>query len=212
MTQVAIDSERYAGVQSGGMDQSISIMAPAGSPLIIHFYPKLLAEPVVFHDVSPVFVIANTLVTAEKHLTAPTNYNLRVVEVRLAAALLSKKLELSHHISLITLREVQEYYREKNDLISLSTVDILSLLLEEVEKFIQKVPYTSEEIASELGMDVKEMENRYIGSIVIRTNGFELYKRAKHIFSEARRVYVFKDVAASSSSQNVLQVSQETYI
>lgn len=90
LTQVAIDSERYAGVQSGGMDQSISIMAPAGSPLIIHFYPKLMAEPVRFSNVVPMFVIANTMVTAEKHLTAPTNYNLRVVEVRLAAACFQK--------------------------------------------------------------------------------------------------------------------------
>jgi galactokinase len=190
------------------MDQSISIMAPAGAPLVIHFYPKLLAEPVRFSNVIPMFVIANTLVTAEKHLTAPTNYNLRVVEVRLAAALLSKKLDLRHNIPLITLREVQEYYREKRGLVALSTVEIILLLLEEVETFIKKVRYTREEIASELGMNVLEMEAHFVGSIEIRSDGFELYKRAKHVFSEARRVYMFKNAAENIDSQNVLQVCE----
>lgn len=188
------------------MDQSISIMAPAGSPLIIHFYPKLLAEPVRFSDVTPMFVIANTLVTAEKHITAPTNYNLRVVEVRLAAALLAKKLELRHEIPLITLREVHEYYLKAKGLKSLDVVDVLSRLLEEVEKSIQKKSYTREEISMELGMTVEEMEAQFVGSIVIQAAGFELYKRAKHVFSEARRVHLFKNVAESSSSENVLQV------
>jgi hypothetical protein len=84
--------------------------------------------------------------------------------------------------------------------------------LEEVEKNIEKGPYSSAEIASELGIDVQEMEAHFIGSIVIRSNGFELYKRAKHVFSEARRVYLFKTVAESSDSQNLLQVCQVTYI
>ena len=186
------------------MDQSISVMAKAGCPLIILFWtcqPDLYVMPVSF-CCSPVFVIANTLVTAEKHLTAPTNYNLRVVEVRLAAALLAKKLELVHDQPLITLREVHDYYCKSKGLEiadlgynSFRHIDILAALLEEVETFIGKKPYSKEEIASELGMSVEGMEAHFVGSIVIRAEGFELYKRANHVISEARRVYMFMGVA-----------------
>ena len=149
LTQVCIRGERYAGVQTGGMDQSISIMAPLGSPLLIHFYPNLLAESVSFAAEDYAFVIANTLVTADKHVTAPTNYNLRVVETRLAAALLAKKLRLNTKGSILTLREVQELYLPAKNMI-----DALDILLEFVENHFDKNMYSRDQIAQLLNMSV----------------------------------------------------------
>lgn len=139
------------------MDQSISIMALAGFPLIIHFYPELSAEPVRFAnlDVAPVFVIANTLVTADKHVTAPTNYNLRVVETRLAAALLAKMLGLPSNQKILTLREVQEMYIAKKGLEAQDTSKVLLALLEAVESHFQKSLYSRDQVAKVLGISVR---------------------------------------------------------
>ncbi|KAI8919786.1 ribosomal protein S5 domain 2-type protein [Entophlyctis helioformis] len=201
LTQAAIRGERYAGVQTGGMDQSISIMGQKGSALLIHFYPSLSAAPIAFpasEDV-PVFVIANTLVTADKHVTAPTNYNLRVVETRLGAALLAKKLGLVVPDEVITFRDVHSIVFkdtpfEHNETAQLAELQSL------VEKHFKHEPYLIEDVAAELGLTVDEVKAKYIGSIVIRADDFKLYQRAKHVFSEARRVFMFRDVCAKKES------------
>lgn len=147
------------------MDQSISVMAPSGSPLIIHFYPELSAELIRFSNTerTPVFVIANTLVTADKHVTAPTNYNLRVVETRLAAALLAKKLGLRqlHSKELLTLREVHELFVASLPGEPASMVECLLQMLEMVAKAFKHSGYTRSEIAYELGMTVSMSRNRF---------------------------------------------------
>jgi galactokinase len=184
------------------MDQSISIMGTASSALLIHFYPKLAADPIRFPASDPplVFVIANTLVTADKHTTAPTNYNLRVVETRLAAAILAKHLNVAPGA---TLREVQDRWIEKASAEGSFTgspadreSEILGKLLEAVDAAFKEEMYTRDEAASILGLTVAEMEAKFVGSIVIRCDGFQLKKRARHVFSEAKRVYQFRDVCS----------------
>lgn len=143
LTQTAIKSETYAGVQIGGMDQSISIMAPKGfstlililgAALLIDFYPKLNATPILIPNSSPapIFVIANTMVTADKHVTAPRNYNLRVVETRFAAALLNIKLDLGLKQPVPTLIQVQEAYAKK---LRKSVIETFDLMLKEVKLY-----------------------------------------------------------------------------
>jgi galactokinase len=143
------------------MDQSISVMAPVGSPLIIHFYPELSAELIRFSSTerTPVFVIANTLVTADKHVTAPTNYNLRVVETRLAAALLAKKLGLRRSLAggkdLLTLREVHELFVASLPDKPVSVVECLLQMTEKVAESFKQTGYTRAEIAGELDLTVR---------------------------------------------------------
>lgn len=74
LTEVAIISERFVGVNSGGMDQSCSVLGQKDKALIISFFPKLAVEAIsIPASESPVFVIAHTLVTSDKHVTAPGN-------------------------------------------------------------------------------------------------------------------------------------------
>ncbi|KAJ3215040.1 galactokinase [Dinochytrium kinnereticum] len=203
LAQTAIRSERYCGVQSGGMDQSISIMGNTGSALLIHFVPKLAVEPIRFPPSNPglVFVIANTLVTADKHTTAPTNYNLRVVETRLAAAILAKHLGLE---GCATLRDVQDKWAAREsaggkfgaDGKGSHEAEVLGLLEGSVDAAFKNEKYSREEAAQALGITVAEMEAKFVGSIVIRCDGFELKKRARHVFSEAKRVFQFRDVCS----------------
>ncbi|KAI9328022.1 ribosomal protein S5 domain 2-type protein [Zopfochytrium polystomum] len=206
LTETAIRSERFAGVQTGGMDQSISIMGTADSALLIHFFPKLSADPMRFpkSDTPFVFVIANTLVTADKHTTAPTNYNLRVVETRLAAALLAAKyLSASHPYrkhgapERITLRDFHsEWLKEGNEVAGESEADTLRRLEALAASAFHDEPYTKAEVATELGITEDVLDQIFIGSIVIRYDGLRIKKRAVHAFSEARRVFEFRDVCA----------------
>mgnify|MGYP001614437026 FL=1 len=94
LTNVAIESERFVGVNSGGMDQSASVFSKPGHLLHVSFVPLLSATPLPLPSTTPLvsFVIANTLITSDKHVTAKSCYNLRVVETLLGARLLSKHL------------------------------------------------------------------------------------------------------------------------
>ncbi|KAI8910342.1 ribosomal protein S5 domain 2-type protein [Gorgonomyces haynaldii] len=194
MTAAAIKGESYAGVQTGGMDQSISLMALNGAALLIDFYPKLNATPTIFPpvDPAPVFVIANSLKVADKHVTAPTNYNLRVVECRLAAALLLKAINGTTTRDLVTMRQVQDLVQGESE------VDKLGKLLELVEKHLEQKVYSYADISQVLGLSEDEIKHIFVGSIVIQTDGFRLYQRAKHVFSEARRVLIFKQTCSNT--------------
>ncbi|OAA40494.1 galactokinase [Beauveria brongniartii RCEF 3172] len=94
LTELAIVSERSVGVYSGGMDQAASVLSELGSALFVSFSPHLDANPVKFPHTNPElgFVIAQSFVTSTKHDTAPTRYNLRVVECSLAAGYLNAML------------------------------------------------------------------------------------------------------------------------
>ncbi|TPX57610.1 galactokinase [Powellomyces hirtus] len=207
LTNAAIQGERYAGVQCGGMDQSISIMAPVGSPLIIHFTPTLSAERIVFPESksTPVFVIANTLVVADKHVTAPIHYNLRVVETRLAAAILYKYMngpKRADDAKLLTLRDLQDtYLASKGNPAGFpgNEQTVLKAMSALVEAGLTETPYTREQAAEALKITVEELERRYIGSINIRADTFSLYLRAKHVYEESLRVYQFRDVCAKKA-------------
>src|SRR3569833_1085130 len=76
------------------MDQSASVFSERGSALLVSFSPKLTARPVSFPRTSPelCFLIAQSFVAADKHVTGPIHYNLRVVECTLAAVYLNAVL------------------------------------------------------------------------------------------------------------------------
>lgn len=222
LTLTSIRGEKYAGVQCGGMDQSISVLAQPSSVLLIHFHPELKAERVVVPDVT--FVVANTLVTSDKHVTAPRCYNLRVVETRLASALMSRWVEYSFfclhlldfslmNLYLInsrlglekecpTLRAVQEAYMAREGLGSYqgNEVESLKVMSNLVDKHIRREPFTREDLATEFGMTVAELETKYVQGMKIEASVFELYKRSKHVFEESRRVFMFQQVCNGSLS------------
>lgn len=106
LARLCIDCEQLIGTAGGGMDQSASILAQAGQALFIEFLPALAATTVPLPE-DAVFVIANSLVVAEKAKAAYAHYNLRVVEGRLAVVLLGKALGLEGWASLRTLHALE---------------------------------------------------------------------------------------------------------
>jgi hypothetical protein len=112
--------------------------------------------------------------------------------------------------NIMTLRELQESCAQKN-LIPKNMIDALDVLLNHVETLLPKKALALSEVAEMLGMTPDQMSKRFIGSIVIRANGFELYKRAKHVFSEARRVFLFQKVCQDPSA-NLYKVCRFLWI
>jgi galactokinase len=88
------------------MDQAASVMSDPSSALYITFYPTLTASAVPL-PVRAVFVCANSLIVADKALSAKRGYNLRVVETLVAARILANSLGFKlGDKDRITLREV----------------------------------------------------------------------------------------------------------
>jgi galactokinase len=77
-------AERYVGLEGGGMDQAISLGGRAGHALRIDFAPLRLTPVAVPADWR--FVVADTLVRAEKSAAARDAYNTRVAQCREALA------------------------------------------------------------------------------------------------------------------------------
>jgi galactokinase len=201
LTELAIVSERAVGVNSGGMDQSASVFSLRGSALFVSFLPSLTARPVHFPTTSPElsFVIAQSFVAAEKHVTGPVCYNLRVVECSLAAAYLhavlnktSSPLPSDSGPLGISLRGFH------NTLFASSTKSFevqLSELIGLVKSTLTKEDgYTREEIAPIIGMSVDALNQRFTSTFPVRAEKFKLRQRALHVFSEALRVLQFMDI------------------
>lgn len=201
LTEIAIVAERNVGVNSGGMDQSASVLSEKDFALHVEFVPKLHTSLVPLPKTTPklAFVIANTLVVADKFVSGPRNYNLRVVETHMAALFLAKVLGLP---PVDTLKEVYDLYYKDS---SLSEVEkFTDLLAKAVEHFpkdnTNNNGYTLEEVSQMLAIPVKELQDKYMTRFPVETDYFRLVHRTKHVLSEASRVIEFHKACESSTS------------
>ncbi|KAG1079016.1 hypothetical protein G6F42_023973 [Rhizopus arrhizus] len=171
LTEIAIVAERNVGVNSGGMDQSASVLSEKDFALHVEFVPKLHTAAVPLPVTTPklAFIIANTLVTADKFVTAPRNYNLRVVETHMAALFLAKKLNLP---AVDTLKEVYDLFYKDSPL---NEVERFTDLLKKAEEFYPKDNtnnngYTLEEVSQMLDIPVKELQDKYMTRFPVQTD------------------------------------------
>ncbi|KAI8140906.1 galactokinase [Fennellomyces sp. T-0311] len=206
LTEIAIVAERNVGVNSGGMDQSASVFAEQQYALHVEFVPRLSARPVRLPPTQPpmAFVIANTLVTADKFVSGPRNYNLRVVETKMAALFLSKALGLP---STDSLKEVFDSFNKDS---SASEVAQFDALLERVSTIFPSDSssgqgYSLEEVSDMTGLPVQTLKEKYMTRFPVETDYFRLVQRTHHVLTEARRVVEFTAVCADPPS-NTLEV------
>ncbi|MDH5588812.1 MAG: galactokinase [Gemmatimonadota bacterium] len=80
LAEAMADAERYTGTQGGGMDQAISMGGREGHAALIEFAPLRMTHVPVPDGWR--FVVADTLVRAEKSGAAQEAYNRRTVECR----------------------------------------------------------------------------------------------------------------------------------
>lgn len=199
LAHFAIKSERLVGVNSGGMDQMASVFGQREhllemlvfflslSSLILtlliisDFVPKLLAKPIPLPNVKPplVFIISNSLVQADKHSTSTRNYNLRVVETRVAASILAKYLGLKNIKLPMIFKDVIDQMSGENEMKKLvdclSQVDILF-----GEK--REEGYEWDDVLSFLdGISREEFFTVFQDEMKIETQTFKLYQRSQHV-------------------------------
>ncbi|KAL9003372.1 MAG: hypothetical protein Q9188_003745 [Gyalolechia gomerana] len=217
LVELAIVSERAVGVNSGGMDQSASVFSVKSDALSVSFSPQLFAEPIPFPKINPpiTFMIAQSFVTADKYVTAPRCYNLRVVECTLAAEMMAKDLgvELKDDPGPLgsSLRGLQHalFAGGKTERIppvvlgdprTLSEQQLETMLSTVSELLEYERGYTRGEIAMNLSISVSTLEEKYMTKFPVDADLFMLGKRARHVFSEALRVIAFKELLQNPAS------------
>ncbi|MCX7846421.1 MAG: galactokinase [bacterium] len=172
-------SDHYVGMASGGMDQATSILARAGACLKIDFFP-LRVQPVSLPPDTTV-VVCQSRVKAAKAANAREEYNRRVVECRLATALLHAASPRSDRVPL----RLSEWLAWDCDGLDDALARINATLhpepyrLPELSRLLHQNPETilSTLCATPAGTPCHEPPD-----------GFHLLKRARHVISETRRV------------------------
>lgn len=198
------------------MDQAASVFSLRGSALYVSFKPSLDFTNIEFPQTDPelAFVTAQSFVAADKHVTAPVCYNLRVVECTLAAAFLAKafglKKELPKDSSPLgtSLRGFHDaYFEEKEEISDNTTASVadfetqLKKLLQHTEDYLpQEEGYTRGEICALLGCSEDELNERYMSKFPVRAERFMLRQRALHVFTETLRVIKFRGLLSSPPS------------
>ena len=176
-------AERYVGTQGGGMDQTACINGKNGKVLKIDFNPLHCRSFSVPDGVS--FVIADSLIKAQKTEAAMALYNSKPIESRMATAILNRRLPA-------VLKTACPPF-SLGDL----TAEKLGATENEIDRAVFSVlkegGYTYEEAAAAAGMSVDEL-TRSCCLMSDKTplpeppNGFELFKRVRHVLTERRRV------------------------
>jgi galactokinase len=233
-----MENEKRVGVNSGGMDQAASVISTTNSALYVSFFPRLSAEPIplpgasitststVSTTASPppraVFVCANSLVVSDKLVHARTRYNLRVVETLVAARVLARKLNISvGDREKVTLREVLGR-AVGEDAGGGEDMD-LGVLTEALERMAREVEVlkpqsksgdgeegvTLEEMIEWSGLSEEVFKEVYLSWVDVEATHFQLYKRAKHVFTEALRVLQFRELCLRASSSPYSSVLEE---
>jgi galactokinase len=198
ITNLAVSAEHLCSISCGGMDQAASIFGQRGGMAHVDFVPELTASPLKLPASPSVdLVVSNSLVVADKHLTSKFNYNLRLVEVRVAAALLAKHLKLDLPIP-TTLRRVQlARNKGKQPETTAMAIEELEGLLEEAKTALgaYEEGITWDEVLHQLGdLTQDQFKQRFHPSFEIETERLQVMKRARHSLNEAKRVLQFKQL------------------
>lgn len=204
LTRITVVCEHYVGLSNGGMDQSASVNGEESKVLLVSFKPKLEASAFSLPTTNPdtVFLISNSLITANKTETAPTNYNLRVVEVAIAADLIAKKFNLKvdqdSNLQTATLRGVFDAYFTqilneptwdgKDTTVGIDRLQRMLTLVDILYNEDEKEGVTTEQAAAFVGLDAGSFQKKYLSQFTVRYEKLNLYKRTKHVYSDALRV------------------------
>jgi galactokinase len=156
-------------------------------------------------------VIANTLVTSDKAVTAPVRYNLRVVEARGAARILALTLGIPIPESgKFHLKQVLDAHFEKvgydtaGKTEAEADIEKLTIMTDIVERTFGtkeiKDGVSFAKMCELSGLSEDAFKRLYIQQ-PIRAETFQLYRRAKHIYSEEKRVVQFRDTCEKFMGQ-----------
>jgi galactokinase len=141
--------------------------------------------------------VSNGLEESVKAVDSEKRYNRRVTEGKLAAKLVAKSAGVADWAGMQSFRQLQE------------TMGLASPggLLPHIEKALRPGPYSIADVAAAAGAEPEglfEGDRKKAGALKVlgslgRTEAtFELLKRARHVCSEAERVYAFQAACAGA--------------
>lgn len=198
IAQLTCECERHIGTQSGGMDQAISIMAKNGFAELIDFNPIRATD--VQLPAGGIFVIGHSLAESQKAVTAATNYNNRVVECRLAAIVLGIKLGMKPQDAISNVKTLSDV---EALCVTFAGSNGSSDPVVAVKENLKEEPYSAEDIEK---ITEEKLETIFAKSptsldVLRAAKHYKLHQRASHVYSEAKRVYAFKDTVSSNLSE-----------
>lgn len=199
----AVAAEKLVGLQGGGMDQTISICAERGKVSVIHFDDPSGDIRLKQYSLPRCMRIVCCSSLKDSKKIAASNYNIRVAECRIGAALILAKelmtasktyreyLQTSRFGVPPMLHDAQKYCNVKVPIGMIARVDDLGL---------QEHIYPSDEgVLAKLGFaDYDELK----GGMLMAANGscllpsdvvpLAIQQRLRHVFSEAHRAILFE--------------------
>lgn len=183
LADILARAERYVGSEGGGMDQAVSLLAEAGHALRIDFFP-LRAELVPLRK-ELTFIVCNSLIRAPKSESARYAYNQRVIECRLATALLAKAIaqRTGKTINAARLSELSER----------QTGLAPHELFEIARDAIGEKPLSLKLIAERLAATPEKVQHDHCMQrdgtpLAEPQDGFKIWNRYRHVVTEAERV------------------------
>lgn len=197
------------------MDQTVSMFGNKGAAVFISFVPELNATSIKLPATDDYcFLVANTMVASDKKVMGPVQYNLRVVETRLAARALMRILKVSaesppkfRHMLRAVADSYWETYPDRweqtlNKFADVraayddcgETVAKLQAMLNLVEEHLPRRGLTREEVEDLVGVHGAEFEQEFLAAFPVRTHRYFLHARAFHAYSEAQRVLQFRHI------------------
>ena len=151
------------------------------------------------------FVVANSFLEGSEYDSAPTNRNLKLIELRLAAAVLQEQLKLSRKVEMPSLRDVFSL------LFQTVGESEISSMIEITQTQLKRSDYSLDEIAAILDISAFELSLKYIAPILVRAEGFALYNRTMHVLSESKRAFEIKKSLESNDLQNLGDILNESH-
>lgn len=186
--------ERYIGIEGGGMDQAIAMLAEEGCAKLIDFIPELSSKTVPLPQDAN-FYITHSGVECKK--AATSYYNIRVVETKLAAAIIAKKNGI-----------IGDKFKFGDQLWVVQQQ--LGLSLDQMVQHLQTVfdinkdSYSLDEICQILELSPEQVKVQFLAKVSEPITDFKVYQRALHVFEEANRVQQFCRLAVSSKDITLL--------
>ncbi|KAG7386393.1 galactokinase [Phytophthora pseudosyringae] len=211
LAELCRQAEHRVGTMGGGMDQAVACLAQRGVALHLDFSSvPVTSNPVKVPDAAAgvTFVVANSLVIAEKAVDAATHFNKRVVECALAAKLIAKKAGIDNWRTMTRLVDVQKALGGSEGGMSFAELQKLA------SSSCPQKEFAISEIEAELGEPIAELFSGSsleagIKQVLVSAASFKLQQRALHVWGEAERVAQFQTICASLTKLTTSQAPVE---
>uniref|UniRef100_A0AAF5D3B0 Threonylcarbamoyl-AMP synthase n=1 Tax=Strongyloides stercoralis TaxID=6248 RepID=A0AAF5D3B0_STRER len=199
--ELCAKSERYIGVEGGGMDQACEVLAQNGHALRIDFKP-LIAHPISL----PQDAIFAVIHSGSSHNKASNNYyNQRVVECRLGAQIIAKLQNYKHWMNIRTLGQLSK--EVFNDIYP---KNMYNIAIEKL-KSTNGGKYTREEVKEILEIDDNTLISTSLNSNTTEMKEFVITPRVLHCFSEADRVFEFEKACENNEISLMAALMNESH-